>query len=230
MNKELIVPSSLKDITLFQFLEFEKLPEILSDNDRAIQSISIFCNKTTEEVRKLPIKVLQEALEIIQKALSDDAKMEMTFEFNGIVYGFIPNLDNLTTAEFIDIENYQKERSDLYKVMSVLYRPVTITEGKRYDIEPYTGKINQDFEELPMAYVKGAMVFFCNLGQDLIHYIQRSLLEQKVKDSTMLELRHLVENGDGMDLYMDFLKQTYLKLTLWSSYLFTKPYCGNLTN
>lgn len=230
MNKTIIVPSTLKDISLYQFLEFEKLPDTLSDNDRAIQTISIFCNQTTEEVKKMPIKVLQEALETIKKALSDESKIELIFEFNGIEYGFIPNLDNISTAEFIDIENYQKERSDLYKIMSVLYRPVTIKEGKRYDIEPYTGKINDEFRELPMSYVKGGMVFFCNLGVDLISYIQKSLQDQKIKDSAMRELQHLVKNGAGMDLYMDFLKETYLKLMLWSNYLFTKPYCGNLTN
>lgn len=228
MTKELLVPSSLKDITLHQFLEFEKLSDTLSDSDRAIQSISIFCKQTTEEVKKLPIKVLQSALEIIQKALEDESKIELTFKFGDIEYGFIPNLDNISTAEFIDIENYQKERSDLWKVMSVLYRPVTIKEGKRYDIEAYSGKVNDEFRELPMCYVKGAMVFFCSLGSDLISYIQKCLLDPKVKDSTMLELQHLVKSGDGLVSFTDLLKETYLKLTIWSNYLFTRPYCGSL--
>lgn len=228
MNKAIIVPTKLKDISLYQYLEFEKLPDTLSDNDRAIQTVSIFCKLTTEDVKKMPVKVLQDAIEKIEKALSDDPKMEMIFEFNGVEYGFIPNLDNITTAEFIDIENYQKNRDDLYKIMSVLYRPVTIKEGKRYDVEAYAGKVNDDFIELPMSYVKGAMVFFCNLGADLINYIQRCLQDQKQKDSTMQELQHLVKNGGGLDLFTDLLKETYLKLTLWHNYQFTKPYCGKV--
>jgi len=230
MNKSIVVPSNLKDITLFQFLEYESLPENLSDNDRAIQTISIFCQLTTAEVKKLPIKVLQEALLKISNAISEEPKLEPTFNFNGVDYGFIPNLDNMSTAEFIDIENYQKERKDLYKLMSVLYRPITIKEGKRYDIESYDGKITEDFEEIPMYHVKSAMVFFCNLGIDLISYIQKSLAEQSPKDLQMRELQVLLKSGGGLDSFMDYVKGTSLNLLTWSNSLSTKHYCGNLTN
>jgi hypothetical protein len=230
MNKTLIVPTSLKDITLYQFLEYEALPETLSDTDRAVQTISIFCGLTTMEVKKLPMLVLQQALSRIEQALSEDAKLELTFMHNEVLYGFIPNLDLISTAEFIDIENYQKERKDLYKLMSVLYRPVIKQEGKRYDIESYDGKVNPDFEELSMYHVKSAMVFFCTLGLDLIAYIQRSLQNPKTKDLVMQELQHLLKNGDGLDSFMDYLKGTSLKLVKWLNYLSTKPYFGNLMN
>jgi len=230
MNKSIIVPTSLKDITLFQFLEYEKLPGNLSDNDRAIQTISIFCQLTTQEVKQLPSKVTIEALNKIESALNEEAKLEFMFEFNEIKYGFIPNLDNISTAEFIDIENYQKERGDLYKLMSVLYRPVTIIEGKRYDIESYSGGINEDFREIPMYFVKAAMVFFCDLGLDLIHYIQKSLEEKNPKDLQMLELQAFLKNGDGLVTFTDFVKETYLKVMKWSNFLYTKHYCGQVTS
>ena len=230
MNKTLIVPTSLKDITLFQFLEYEQLPETLSDNDRAIQTISIFCGLTTVEVKKLPRMVLEQALSRIEQALDEDAKLELTFEFNEVLYGFIPNLDLISTAEFIDIENYQKERKDLYKLMSILYRPVIKQEGKRYDIESYEGKINPEFEELPMYHVKAGMVFFCNLGLDLIAYIQRCLQNPKTKDLVMQELQVLLKNGDGLDSFMGYLKETYSKLMKWQNYLSTRPYFGSLMN
>ena len=45
--------------------------------------------------------------------------------------------------------------------LSVLYRPITI-EGQRgrYDIEPYNGKINDEFKMIPSGVAYGAMVFF----------------------------------------------------------------------
>jgi hypothetical protein len=230
MNKSITVPTKLKDITLFQFLEYESLPENLSDNDRAIQTISIFCQLTTQEVKKLPIKILQEALLKISDAISEEPKLEPIFNLNGVDYGFIPNLDNISTAEFIDIENYQKERKDLYKLMSVLYRPLINKEGKRYDIESYEGKITEDFQEIPMHHVKASMVFFCNLGIDLIAYIQKSLAEQNPKDSQMRELQVLLKSGDGLVSFMDYVKGTFSNLMKWSNNLSTKPYCGNLTN
>lgn len=230
MNKTLIVPTSLKDITLYQFLEYEQLPDTLIDTDRAVQTISIFCGLTTMEVKKLPMMVLEQALSRIEQALSEDAKLELTFMHNEVLYGFIPNLDLISTAEFIDIENYQKERKDLYKLMSVLYRPVIKQEGKRYDIESYEGKVNSDFEELSMYHVKSAMVFFCNLGLDLIAYIQRSFQNPKTKDLVMQELQHLLKSGGGSDSFMDYLKATSYKLVKWLNYLSTKPYFGKVMN
>ena len=229
MEKTLIVPTSLKDIKLHQYLEFEKLPETLSDFDRAIQTISIFCEINTHEIKKIPYKTLEAIISKITTALSEDLGLIRTFELNGVKYGLIPNFDKITLAEFIDIDNYQKDRENLWKVMSVLYRPITEGDDKRYLIEAYEGKLFPDFEEMPVAYVKGAMVFFCNLGIDLVNYILKSLAAEKPKDSQMLEFQRLVKNGDGTDLFTDLLGETSSRLMMWYASLFTKPYCGNLT-
>jgi hypothetical protein len=230
MERSLIVPTSLKDIKLHQYLEFEKLPETLSDFDRAIQTISIFCELNTHEIKQIPYKTLEKIIANIKEALSDDPGLIHTFELNGIKYGLIPNFDKMSTAEFIDIDNYQKERDNLYKVMSVLYRPIIEEDGKKYLIEKYEGKINEDFEEMPMAYVKGAIVFFCNLGIDLVSYIQKCLAEENPKDLQMRVFQRSVKNGGGKDLYMDLLEVTYSKLMLWYANLSIRPYCGRVTS
>lgn len=229
MERSLIVPTSLKDIKLHQYLEFEKLPETLSDFDRAVQTISIFCEINTHEIKKIPYQTLKQILIRIEEALKEETALVKIFTYNNIEYGFVPNIDELSTAEFVDIDNYQKERDNLYKVMSVLYRPTIVNDGKRYDIESYNGKINESFQEMPMNVVKGAIVFFCDLGYDLLNYIQRCLLEEKKRDSEMLELQRLIKSGDGTVSFTDLLEATSLKLIKWSSFQFIKPYCGNLT-
>jgi hypothetical protein len=113
--------------------------------------------------------------------------------------------------------------------MSVLYRPIYQEEGKTYDIVTYDGKINESFRELPMTYVKNAIVFFCNLGIDLLNYIKKSLQEEKPKDSVMLELQRLAKNGDGMDSFMVYVEETYSRLMKWYASLYTKHYCGRVT-
>lgn len=229
MEKTLIVPTSLKDIKLHQYLEFEKLSETLSDFDRAIQTVSIFCELNTYEIKKIPFKTLELIIGKITDALSEDLGLIRTFELNGVKYGFIPNFDKITLAEFIDIDNYQKDRENLWKVMSVLYRPITEENGNKYLIEAYDGKLFADFEEMPVAYVKGAMVFFCNLGIDLVNYIQKSLVEEKPKDSQMQEFQRLVASGDGTALFTDLLTETSSKLMLWYASLYTKHLCGKVT-
>jgi len=232
MNKSIIVPTSLKDIPWYQYLEFEQLSEELSDNDRAIQTISIFCGLNTNEVKQMPIKVLESALIKIQEALRIEEKWEMKFELNGVKYGFVPKLDSISTAEFIDIDNYLKERRDMPKLMSVLYRPIVEEDKKgRYQVEPYNGTLVDDFNELSMHHVKHAQVFFCNLGIDLLSYIRKCLKGENLKTSDLAvqELVRSVKNGDGTEWFMDYVEETYSSLMMWYGHLYTKPYCGSLT-
>lgn len=231
MQHTLLIPTSLHDITLSQFLEYEVLSETLQDEKtRIYQTISIFCNTTTDEVSKIPFNVVNDISQKIETALSQDTKLIHTFEFNEIKYGFIPNLDTISTGEFIDIDTYQKERKDMHKLMSVLYRPLVGQKDKRYDIEAYEGKIHQDFEELPMDYVKGAMVFFCSLGQDLASYIQRSLVAQNPKDLRMQELQVLLKSGDGLDLFMAYVREMSLNLNTLLNYHLRQHYFGRVTS
>jgi hypothetical protein len=109
----------------------------LEENERAIKAVSIFLGLTNKETARLPLKVLNKAIEHIKNILSESPELQPTFEYKGIKYGFVPNLDDLTTGEFIDIEAYQKEPKDTFKVLSVLYRPITKEgQGNRYLIAP----------------------------------------------------------------------------------------------
>jgi hypothetical protein len=229
MNQTIIIPTKLSDITLFQYLEYEGLPDNLDERNRLIKTISIFCNMTTKDVEKVPYKTLNIVLQKIEEALAEETDLIRAFEFKGIKYGFIPNLDTISTGEWIDIDTYQKERKDLYKVLSVLYRPVTSEVNGRYDIESYDGKVNEDFKELPMCYVKGALVFFCDLGMELLSYIRKCLEESSRKDSVMQELRHLAKSGVGMGIFMDYVMETSSNLMKLRSKYSLRHYFGRVT-
>jgi len=224
------VPNSLKDITISQYQDFLALDQKQEPVELAVKTISIMTRLTTEQVRQVPYKYLEEMISSLKTAINEDVKFESTFTFNGTKYGFIPKLDDMSIGEYIDIDTYQKDSKNLYKTMSVLYRPVSI-EGQngRYEIEEYTGSINEDFKELPMYYAKGAMVFFCSLGIELFNYILRSLKETKKKDLPMQELVRLVKNGDGTDSFSHYVTATYKTLMQWKESLSTEHSCGKVT-
>jgi hypothetical protein len=108
---EITIPTHLSEVPLYKMVEYNSLPH-LEENERAIKAVSIFLGLTNKETARLPLKVLNKAIEHIKNILSESPELQPTFEYKGVKYGFVPNLDDLTTGEFIDIETYQKEPKD----------------------------------------------------------------------------------------------------------------------
>ena len=172
---ELTIPTKLSEIPLYQMVEYNSLGEI-SASDKTMKALSIFLNVSEKELAKFPLAVVNKAISHVQNILNETPDFHKQFTHKGIKYGFIPNLDDITTGEFIDIENYQKNAADMWKLLSVLYRPITKEgQGHRYLIETYKGNVNEQLKDVPSDVAYGALVFFCNLGIDLLTYTLRFL-------------------------------------------------------
>lgn len=102
--------------------------------------------------------------------LHKEVELVKTFTLNGIEFGFIPNLNNITTGEFIDLEHYNLIPENYHKIMSILYRPIINKYKDLYEIEPYMG--TDEFEDLllesDVSIFNSAVVFFYNLSKDLL--------------------------------------------------------------
>ena len=93
--------------------------------------------------------------------------------------------------------------------MAVLYRPVNFKAEDKYEVAPY--KVNEEIQELmkemPLDVAISSMVFFYNLGKDLLGAIPR-YLEQNMKKEDLQTLdNHLQKNGDGINQFMHSLKE-----------------------
>ena len=191
---KLNIPTSLQDITLNQFVEFQNSEQSNQD------LVSIFCE--IENTNVLQLKDFQEITEIVTTALNSNPNFYRRFIYKGVHYGFIPKLDNLSTAEYIDLEMYMAKPETFYKAMSILYRPVVKYKRnwfKRtdpfYDIAPYTGT-NEIFKDAPSEYYLGACAFFFDLLNDCEKYMvdySMSILKKSKQGRA-----YLTQNGDGM--------------------------------
>ena len=223
---EITIPTHLSEVPLYKMVEYNSLPH-LEENERAIKAVSIFLGLTNKETARLPLKVLNKAIEHIKNILSESPELQPTFEYKGIKYGFVPNLDDLTTGEFIDIETYQKEPKDTYKVLSVLYRPITKEgQGNRYLIAPYKGEINEAFREMPSDVAFGALLFFWRLEIDLLTYTLKSLDKKTVEQMKA----SLQKNGVGWGSYTYSLQEMLQNLDKLVNFPFILLSCGGLTN
>jgi len=199
MKLKLILPEDISEITLSQYQRFVKLTERedLTTFDFDKRKVSIFANIKFHDLDKVTQKDFNSINKQIDKALNQDCKFVNIFTLNGQEFGFIPNLNEITTAEFVDLSNYGTEIETLHNLMAILFRPITKKDKMgNYDIETYKGTDNYKniMLDAPMHVVNGALVFFWNLQKQLLASSQRYTLQALKKDSRH---RAFSKNGGG---------------------------------
>ena len=184
------LPEDIKDITLNQFQRFTILNKQLEDeeltaNEYNKKKISLFSGIPYHQIKNVQQKQLEEVLEQIDKALNEDAEFIDVFKIGSEQFGFIPNLNEITSAEYFDLNTYGVEVETLHNLMAILFRPIKrIDSFGNYDIKSYNG--TDDYADLmkqtPMNIVNGALVFFCNLSSELQSYILRYTEAELLKE------------------------------------------------
>jgi hypothetical protein len=208
---KITIPEDISDITLEQYQKYHKLTERtdLDEYNLNKRIIELFCGISFHEVDKIDAKDYIEILAMINTAISKDIEFVNRFEINGVEFGFIPNLDEITTAEYFDLSNYGLEVENLHKIMAVLFRPIKSKDKfGNYIIYDYDG--TKEYADImlktPMNVVNGALVFFWTLAKELQTNIQKytETVQGKVN-----KLRAISKSGDDMPLYTKWLKGTY---------------------
>ena len=89
-----------------------------------VDMVKIFLNKTQNEVDKMKVEDFNEAVEVISNELNKERKFTPTFKIDGIEYGFIPNLEEITYGENRDLTGYINDWQTMHLAMAVSFRPI----------------------------------------------------------------------------------------------------------
>ena len=174
---KLKVPDNWNDITIEQY---QKMIDILESNlkeeQKTMKMVSLFCNVSMKDLKNFAFGDLDKIGKILNSWISEDptgVEMVQNIKFNGENYGVIPNMSDMTTVEFIDLESYNENTiENLHKIMSVLYRKQTEKKDRfgRYKIENYepTPEKQELMKGFPMGYALGVLNFFFHLGEPLL--------------------------------------------------------------
>lgn len=220
MKIELTIPTTLNDIKLAQY---QKFLSIAKDNEESEflqqKMVQIFCGIDLKDVAQIRYKDVAEITTNINNLFTKENKLIQRFKMGGVEFGFIPNLDEMSTGEYMDLDNYITNWDTMHNAMAVLYRPITNKIGDKYQIEEYKGSITYAdvMRHAPLDVVLGAMVFFYNLGNDLlkstIDYLENNKEVQNILN------KHNLENvGDGIQVSMLLLKETLEDLMKFPSF------------
>lgn len=206
MNIDVIVPEDLNEITLGQYQKYLKVQEDNEDETFISQKmIEIFCNVELKYVMKMKWSDVQEITRTLIEMFDKKDKFTKIFTLDNVQYGFIPNLDEISFGEFVDLDSYLQDWQEMHNAMNVLYRPIDIQVRGKYNIKEYDGKQNDTLKDMPLSIALGAVFFLLNLGKELsqvmMDYLQRGVLKE---DSALKE--GLLKNGVGIHHFTKQLK------------------------
>jgi hypothetical protein len=181
-EKEFELINNWSDVTLENWLKL-----IHKDNETKVEEALTLIDTLTDIPKKLVKQLGVKDVAVILNKLSELQEKENSYlkniiHLNGTRYGFHPNLDDLTLGEYADIE--MLFRDDIYKnlpeLMAILYRPIVEQKGSVYTIEAYDGNTTiraEEFKKMKAVMVQGALVFFWNLGTELLEILPSFLME-----------------------------------------------------
>lgn len=217
------IPESLNEITIKQFFDFKKCCDASQDdNYLRLAMVSIFCDISIEDIKKISSKDYIEISNQLTEVLKQEPIHVEKFIINGVSFGFIPNLEKITAGEYIELDTLFKDEETYLEQMAVMYRPITGTYKNLYHIEPFEDidKHKDIMIAAPISAYLGAKVFFCNLLTELLESFQTFLILGGQEVKVLEEV--LATNGVGINQFIQSLEEisTILKKQLnWTSIL-----------
>jgi hypothetical protein len=195
---------SWDDVTLDKWVKLIRRRE-KTKTQEAVDTISVLSDIPKKLINELAIGDVA----VLLKKISDlqakeDTKLKKIIKVDGIEYGFHPNLEEITLGEYADIETYLKNgiEDNLTKLMAVLYRPITLKDGKDYSIEAYGVSDSRmrakKFQKMKARDVNSSLVFFWILGKKLAKCLLPYLMQQNQVILDKMQENNLQTSGRGL--------------------------------
>lgn len=187
-KRSVAVPIDWSGITIKMYQKFQQIKlRNLKEDDFNKEVLGAICDLDKDMVDRMEVKSLKKIfnkLKFLNGKLPDNEELVKKLDWNGKRYGFIPNLSEITTGEYVDIEEYCKDaEKNLHKIMSILYRPIVKETKTRYSIEHYkpSEEIYEEFLDFPVIPSVSALSFFFHLGKLLPNALVKYLKREREK-------------------------------------------------
>ena len=210
------VPTSLSEITLGQYQNFIKISENNPEgNFLDAKMIEIFCGIPLSESYKLKMHSVAAIIDILTEMLESKPKHVQRFKMNGVEYGFIPDLNEMSLGEYVDLDNNASKWEMMHIAMNVLYRPIKVSKLGKYSIEDYSVSNPEKMKDMPLDAAIASLFFFYHLGMELSRDTILSLDKQQQMEIYQGQ-QTLEGSGVGINQFMDSLTEILqdLKISL----------------
>tara|TARA_R100001244_G_scaffold11860_2_gene14030 strand:+ start:6511 stop:7116 length:606 start_codon:yes stop_codon:yes gene_type:complete len=194
------IPQDLNEISLGQMMELTRVDKLeIEDLDKAKMIIKLLVeNVNDHNIDRVKVSDLLVMYRKLCEMTNEQIQLMKFVSLEGKKYGFNPDLNNISTGEFMDIDTLCKDLDkNLHLIMAILYREVS-TEGEgKYLIKPYDANIEARArmfkEKMPASVAQSCLVFFYNLGSEYL----KSTLESLQEDQPQSQQQDLERSGVG---------------------------------
>jgi hypothetical protein len=175
MKVTLNIPEGMHDISIAKYRQLQTAMESqTSDINKVCVAVACLCDVEEWVVKGMSQKAFEEVRNDLEWAMNPRDKWPLipTTYIEGVEYGIIPDLTDISVGEFADLDKLVQDGKtfdNLEKVMSILYRPITDRWKDYYDIEPYNPKPKhaEIMKSMTMDVALGAVVFFWRIAEML---------------------------------------------------------------
>ena len=175
------------NITYRQLLDIREAANIEDENERVYAIMEAVYG---EDVLNLPLKDFNEKckeLSFLQKAIPNDLHVK-NIKVNGREYYFDGLLGKITTAQYIDFQNYLKNE-DEQKTFSVFIIPKGHSYNDGYDME----QVFNDILDVPVPILFSASFFFIRQFELFIKIFRHYSIKQMKKTGLPKEVMENLE-------------------------------------
>ena len=211
MKVNLTIPTSLNEITLEQYQKFDKL-EFQTESELQMKMIEIFCNTPELVVRNMKAIDITDICNMLNQMFDVKHQLITSFKIDGVEYAFIPNLEDMTFGEYVDLDTYIGDNDNLHRALNVLYRPIEFKTGNRYTIKEYNPETYEIAKRFPVDAVLGSIVFFYTLGADLSKVMMNS--SKKANEENLVQYLTSQQDMDGIIASIDSLTEILQNLNI----------------
>ena len=200
------IPSSMNEISLGRYQEFvtQTDREDLTEQDIAIAMLDIFLDIKSTKSLEMTFKSMTEIGNKLAEVLSEKPTLIQKFKMGDTEFGFIPKLDEMTFGEYIDLDTYISDWSQMHKAMAVLFRPIALRKGMKYTLTDYEGDLyHEAMKNMPLSVAMGSLVFFYRLERELQNSMIPFLEEEAKEIQTALQ-----QSGVGINQSINLRKET----------------------
>ena len=184
--KQFKLINSWSDVNLDTWLKLIEF-ETGSKTQEAEGTIAALSDMSKQLINQLSLRDVAVIMEKIAELQAEqDSSLKRIIEIDGVEYGYMPDLNQITLGEYADLETFIKIgiEKNLPEVMAVLYRPVTEkTDSGVYTIEAYGGDLTiraEQMKKMSAEQVQSALVFFYNFVS-VLSVTSESYLTKKLK-------------------------------------------------
>lgn len=189
-------PESVDELTVGQYQKYVSI-EDGENNFKTLKAAEIFLGLPLKQALKLQTSEFYGMTNELFEMIAQDHKLQPIVKYKGREFGFIPNIEEMSFGEYIDLDGFLTDVKDLHKALGVLYRPITQRVGSKYAIEDY--EPNDGYKDFPLGAALGATLFFWTLRRELSSDTPSSSQQKEMKPLTSVFKPTSQESGVGTE-------------------------------